>query len=122
MSAPIWTAGETLLALQLADVLEWQNPNSSMPPVIALSRLLSRGSFHPGATLPGDFRNPNSVKMKVSNLIWYYTDGQRGLSGGAAQDLSMVQLYRTNPSLVLKLANELRRETERSQSQGGSAP
>lgn len=109
-----WTAGETLLALGLAHHLEWANPSEGTPSVVGLSRLLAQGPFHPGLSLPGNFRNPNAVKMKVSNLIWHYTGGEHGLKQGAVQDLALVELYRSDPALMLGLARDLRSLVEQS--------
>ncbi|RUQ34420.1 hypothetical protein D8M33_00775 [Micrococcus sp. HSID17245] len=114
MATVPWTAGETLLALGLAHDLEWTNPSKGTPAVVGLSRLLAQGPFHPGISLPDNFRNPNAVKMKVSNLIWHYSGGEHGLKQGAAQDLALVQLYRSDPALVLSLAHDLRSLVEQS--------
>ncbi len=102
------------LALGLAHHLEWTNPSTRSPAVIDLSRLLGQGPFHPGLSLPDNFRNPNAVKMKVSNLIWHYTDGEHGLKQGAAQDLALIHLYRSDPALVLSLAHDLHSVIEQS--------
>lgn len=108
MTRTPWTAGEALLAVEAAHRLEWINPSQGMPAVIELSRLLAGGPFHPGLELPPNFRNPNAVKMKISNLVWHYSNGKRGLSAGAGQDLALVRLYQSDPITVLRLARDLR--------------
>ncbi|MCD0184650.1 hypothetical protein ACIQLJ_15055 [Microbacterium sp. NPDC091313] len=52
--------------------------------------------------------------MKVSNLIWHYTGGAHGLKQGAVQDPAFVELYRSDPALVLGLARDLRSLAEQS--------
>lgn len=76
--------------------------------MVGLSHLLTHGSFHLGVDLPENYRNPNCVTRMVSNLIWHHSDGDQCLKGGSAQDLALVELYRSDPSLVLKLAGDLR--------------
>lgn len=103
---PAWTVAETLLALAVAHDLEWTNPSSATAPVVDLSRLITAASVAP----QGQFhaRNANSVKMKVSNLVYVYTDGQTGLKGGSRQDRELVSSFSQHPGMLLRLAADIR--------------
>lgn len=86
MARFFWTREEIILAADLVDDRGWKGPNSQTPEVIELSNLLRSASIHPRELRDENFRSPNSVSLKVNNLIASHPNSRtKGLRTSASE-------------------------------------
>ena len=66
---PNWTEDELVLVIDLLHRTSAKVPDASDDEMIALSRRLQALPIHPAEVRQGDFRSPNSVRLKCFNLL-----------------------------------------------------
>ena len=69
MRNPPWTRDELILALELYFQGPNAHGNATEAQVIELSDILNRLPLHPPSERENAFRNPNGVRMKLSNFL-----------------------------------------------------
>lgn len=105
---PNWAYDEIILALDL--YLREGLLDDSDPRVIELSEVLNGLPIHTVRPDAEKFRNPNSVAMKLANLVSLdpSSDAQ-GLPQGSRRDREVWDRYSDRPDEVRRLAAEIRR-------------
>jgi 5-methylcytosine-specific restriction protein A len=104
---PTWVRDELILALDL--YLRLGALDSSHPEVITLSKLLNGMPIHPDWRYSSDFRNPNSVKMKLENFHSLDPDYPGvALRSGSHEGKSIWDEFHNQPELLNKLAESIR--------------
>ena len=104
---PTWVRDELILALDL--YLRLGALDSSHQEVIALSKLLNGMPIHPDWRYSSDFRNSNSVKMKLENFHSLDPDYPGvALRSGSHEGTSIWDEFHSQPQLLNKLANSIR--------------
>jgi 5-methylcytosine-specific restriction protein A len=111
MRNPPWTSDEIILALDLYFRLEWKEMEPTSPAVIELSNILHSLPHLGGNTrVEKNFRNPNSVSMKLQNfkaLDPRY--GGSGLGRGSKLDRELFESFQKDTILLRARAAQLRR-------------
>lgn len=106
---PAWTDEELLLAVELIDRRGWRGGNSTTPEYKELSEVLRSANFprlkNPGAS----FRSPNSVSMKIGNLIGAHPDIPGGLRT-TEREKRIVKQFLEAPDVMRSMAQTLRAE------------
>lgn len=106
---PAWTDEELLLAVELIDRRGWRGGNSTTQEYIELSEILRTANF-PGLThANASFRSPNSVSLKIGNLIGAHPDIPGGLRA-TENERRAVQRFLEDPDIMRALAQTLRTE------------
>lgn len=104
---PTWVRDELILALDL--YLRLGALDSSHQEVIALSKLLNGMPIHPDWRYGADFRNPNSVKMKLENFHSLDPDYPGvALRSGSHEGASIWDEFHSQPQLLNQLAESIR--------------
>jgi 5-methylcytosine-specific restriction enzyme A len=107
---PPWTRDELILVLDLFFRLGRTQASQQHPDVIALSQLLNK---LPTRFQSENFRNPNSVHMKLGNLL--RIDPRypgRGLSRGSVKEQDVWNDFASNPDLLRETAQAIRQFAE----------
>lgn len=110
MRNPPWNKDEIILALDLYFALEWKEMEPTGPEVIALSNLLNRARLAIGSSSVGpNYRNPNSVSMKLQNFKALDPRYQgSGLEGGSKMDQEVFKKFQNDQANLRKQASQLR--------------
>lgn len=102
---PNWSRDELILALDLYFRIETARTSNANPEVVALSKLLKSLPVHTAARGSEDFRNPNSVYMKLSNFLTHDPDyNGAGLERGGKLDLEVWNEFSNDRQALAKLS------------------
>lgn len=104
MRNPNWTKDEILLAIDLYFRVGRKMPSENNPEVASLSMLLNNLGIHPKEKHGDNFRNPDSVAMKIGNIQFYDDHTPGGLPAGSKLDKQMWDEYGSKPEEVRLLA------------------
>lgn len=107
MRSPQWTTEEMVPAAKLAHLCEWRGVNANTSGVPQLSELLRRAPFHPGAEADPKFRSPNSVGLKVNNLIAHHPSKAGAGLRTSASEAPIVADFIRNTGAMVAYANEI---------------
>ncbi|WP_306322316.1 MULTISPECIES: HNH endonuclease [unclassified Streptomyces] len=104
-----WTREELLLACALVVDNGWRELRSTDPRIMELSELLRALPVHEGAAESDpNFRSPNSVKLKTSNIMTAYRGYHGTLMKGGRGTLKVVEDFTEHPAEMLAAAYSLR--------------
>jgi hypothetical protein len=105
---PDWTREETILALDLYVRRRPRLPGETDREVIALSELLRQRATQQSIKGNAQFRNPNGVSMKVSNLARLEGNGRVGLPHGAGWEERVWAEFMPDLARLAQAADEIR--------------
>lgn len=108
-----WTHDEHILALDLYLQYPKARNNKDHPKVIELSSLLNALPFHPADAKDTNFRNPNSISMKLNNFKRcdpQYTGA--GLTRGAKLEKEVWDKFSSNPVKLNEIADAIKRNAQ----------
>ncbi|MDW3715482.1 MULTISPECIES: HNH endonuclease [unclassified Pseudomonas] len=113
---PAWTRDELILALDLYLNHRHSPYSKRQLEAQALSKILSRIGLTLGLNKAGNFRNENSILMKLSNFRrWdpdYIRDGKKGLEKGNKDEKLVWQEFAGDPSKLASVAAAIRNAIE----------
>lgn len=118
---PLWTWAELVLACDLTARNSWHELDVSNPGVIELSELLRRLSTHPESRRPENFRSPDSVRFKMTNLAHCHPDSERKPSNRGPLDAEVVNAFLERPDEMHTLAEQIREHARDLQGDNGFA-
>lgn len=104
---PAWTFEEHVLAAELLDRRGWRGGNSGSPDIVELSEVLRAANFPQVEPVTETFRSPNSVSLKLGNLVGARPDIPGGLRATAGE-ARIVQQFLADPDVMRSLAQSLR--------------
>lgn len=109
MRNPPWARDELILALDLYFHISPSHTTSSNPKIIELSQLLNQLPIHNKRSDKQNFRNPNSVYMKLSNFLSLDENYHgTGLIKGSKLDEEMWNEFSSNRAFLAKTAQAIR--------------
>lgn len=71
-----------------------------------LSETLRALSIRRGVSIDDTYRNVNGIRMKLANVQYLFTDGQKGMFGASAMIRQIYDLYKSNPGEYQTILNE----------------
>lgn len=71
-----------------------------------LSTRLRRKAERKGLVIDKIYRNENGMSMKLGNIQYLFTDGQKGLESYSKMDKKIFELYKNNKEKYQQLLNE----------------
>jgi 5-methylcytosine-specific restriction protein A len=110
MRNPPWNKDEIILALDLYFALEWKEMEPTGSEVVELSKLLTRLiSPAKSSNVGPNYRNPNSVSMKLQNFKALDPRYQgSGLGGGSILDQEVFTEFQNDQANLRKQATQLK--------------
>lgn len=105
---PDWTRDEVILACDLVARNGWKRLTPDDPKVIELSELLRRLGIHSPETYGPDFRNPNGVAHKTSDIATLHPDYPGKPTHGGQCDASVLGEFLRDPTTMSQLAHAIR--------------
>jgi len=106
---PNWTRDELILALELYCRQDGGIPGVSHPDVIKLSAALNTLPIHNAAQKKENYRNPNSVIMKLGNFRAIDpSQATKGLSSGSKADKAVWDEYAHNRQELYAVASAIK--------------
>lgn len=107
-----WDWQEVVLACALVYANDWRELRTPDPRVQELSQILQRLPIHPVYERPANFRSPDSVSRKTTDLATAHPDYQGKPTRGGKTDQLVVAQFIADPSHMLGIASALRRGLE----------
>ena len=108
-----WERDEIILACELVRQNGWRPLDGNKPEVIQLSKILNLSPLHPMEHRDAKFRNPNGVGRKTSDIATRHPDYQGKPTNGSHLDSQVLAEFLAQPSLMSKIAAEIRAGIER---------
>jgi len=103
-----WTRDEIILACDLVWENGWKALDAANPAVLELSELLIGSPLHPKEIRPQNFRNPNGVGRKTSDIATRHPDYAGRPTRGNKLDEKVLHDFIANPEEMHRLAAHLR--------------
>lgn len=104
-----WLRDELLLAADLVSRNNWSALRANNAAAVELSRLLRRGTLHPGKVLPDNFRSPWSIQRKTFDLATSDPSYRGRATRGARRDAEVLAEFRHDVEGMQTAAAEVRR-------------
>lgn len=109
MKNPNWNRDELLLALDLYFRVPEAHGSNTHPEILALSDLLNKLPIHSNAVAGANFRNANSVSMKLSNFMRFDPEYKgKGLQRGSNLEAQIWKEFVLNKETLEKIAIAIR--------------
>lgn len=105
---PAWDRQEVILACDLVVDNGWRELRTNNPKVQALSELLRTLSIHPAESRGENFRSPDSVSRKTTDLMTAHPDYPRARTRGSRTDREVVQEFIYDPAAMKAEAAAIR--------------
>lgn len=113
MRSPKWLRDEILLVAEVGIRLGWPTTGPKEE-ISRVSSLLASGIMHGEEFLPGPkFRNVNGVSRKYSDLYSARPSYEGKATNGGKATQEIAALAESDPQLVLRLAEDIRRMLEK---------
>ncbi|KQY41864.1 HNH endonuclease [Cellulomonas sp. Root137] len=103
-----WDWQEVVLACALVYANGWRELRTPDPRVQELSQVLRALPVHPMAERPANFRSPDAVSRKTSDLATAHPDYPGKRTRGGMTDERVIAQFLANPSHMLDVATALR--------------
>jgi len=111
-ASPDWDWQEVVLACALVYENGWRELRTPDPKAQELSRVLRRLPIHPLSKRPDNFRSPDSVSRKTSDLATAHPGYPGRPTRGGRTDKLVVGQFIADPTHMLDVATALRRGLE----------
>lgn len=109
---PAWSRDELILACDLVMQNGWRELRENDPRVRDLSGILQRLPIHPESLRSENFRSPNSVSRKTTDIATRHPGYIGKATRGGALDLEVLNDFLANPDEMHERAERLRRAAE----------
>lgn len=107
-----WSRDEIIIALDLYFRTYPRIPEKTSPEVEEVSGLLRRVQMMIDPDMSADYRNTNSVYLKMMNFHWFNPDHNGGMPGGSKLDREMMLYYHPRQELLHETAAKIRKMIE----------
>lgn len=118
---PPWDRREVVLACDLVVDNGWRELRTGDPRVEELSLLLHRMDIHSPDLRGENFRSPDAVSRKTTDLATAHPDYAGARTRGGAVDLQVIQEFIQDPAAMKAEANAIRLEWSNRDVQGAAA-
>lgn len=105
---PIWARDEVVLACALVVANDWHELRTNDPQVQQLSDLLRSLTIHPVTDRLENFRSPDAVSRKSTDLATAHPDYPGARTKGGRIDRAVIQEFITDPARMTAEAADLR--------------
>lgn len=105
---PAWARNEVILAYDLVVNNGWRELRTHDPKVQELSELLRGMAIHPATERLENFRSPDAVSRKTTDLMTAHPDYHGARTRGGRVDREVIEEFRTNPAAMAAAAAALR--------------
>jgi 5-methylcytosine-specific restriction protein A len=102
-----------ILACDLVADNDWRELRQTDPRLHALSALLQRLPIYPVADRPENFRSPDSVSLKTSNIMTALSDYDGRPTKGGEPTRRIVERFQRDPATLKAMAEAIREGVER---------
>jgi 5-methylcytosine-specific restriction protein A len=110
MKNPKWHRDEIILALDLYFELEPGHINARNPEIVRLSEILNKLPIHEERPDKVKFRNPNSVRLKLSNFLAIDPDYHgKGMASYSRLDKAVFDEFYNDKTELKRIANKIKR-------------